>query len=402
MFIFEVKNPKSHFGPLFPPRKVFDRIYKELGPYQGLFYQNNHLILHSPPMKGIWPEIAHGQSWGNFLDYLRQIISQGERTHFAEFLKLQENLSKPLCNKFILTPGVLKDFSFLGIYIHPTPYGYHIALTPSSGRGEIETLNQKYTNLDLDPLFAHMSLWIREMETELLVSEAIRSIPDPFLQETSFHRFTEYLSTEGTRESVQLIYRESNGVWVRDLLVDEKATPNGRASRIQAKLENGDILMKITFFVGQIFPIFWATIPYRSLEQHSLEQFYGFVRSFSDQSVVIAQDFLSVPFQFSKHWTGHGYEMKSLESIAELFSEDPMNVPVIPIWGLTSDTLEIIRKTSRLSDPIFLDWHKGLAAILLRDCSLEDAQTIVFKNLSRRIKLPIEPPTTVEQFLHTD
>ena len=401
MFLFEIRHPQSHFGPLFPPRKAFDRLFKQLGPYQGLFYQNKRLILHSPPMKGLWPEITHGQSWEHFLDYLKQIIPQGERTHYAEFIKRQQNLTAPFADKFILSSGILRDFSFLGIYIHPTPFGYHIALTPASGRGEIETLHASYVRMDLDPLFEGMELWIREIESEQLVSEAIRSIPEAFRKETTFHRITQYQNTEGAIESAQLIYMERNEKWVRDSHEDERTSSNNEAPRIQAKMENGDILIKITFFVGQIYPLLWAAVRYRTLEKHSLGQFYDFVRSFSDQSVLLAQNFLSRPFQFSKHWTGQGYEMGSLESIAGTLSQDPLTSPVIPIWGLTSDTLEIIRKTSRLSDPIFLDWEKGLAAILLRDCSMENAQNIVFRNLSSRMKLPVEPPTTVDQFIHT-
>lgn len=399
MFLYEIRHPKSHFGPLFPPRKVFDRLFKDLGPYQGLFYQNRRLVLHSPPMKGLWPEIAHGQTWDNFLDYLKQIIPQGERSHYAEFIMQQKNLTAPFSDKFILS-SVMQEFSFLGIYIHPTPFGYHIALTPASSRREVETIHETYNRMNLDPLFDGMSLWIREMESEQLVSEAIRSIPEAFRKETAFHRTTEYRSTEGTLEYANLIYMERNGIWIRDILEGEKLSSKKQAPRIQARVESGDIQMKITFFVGQVLPLFRASIGYRTLEKHSLPHFYDFVRSFSDQSVLVAQGFSSHSFQFSKYWNGQGYEMGSLSFIARALFQDPLESPVIPVWGLTSDTLEIIRKTSRLSDPIFLDWEKGLAAILLRDCSPENAQNIVFKNLSRRLNLPIEPPVTIDQFVH--
>ncbi|MHB1605265.1 MAG: hypothetical protein ACYCTV_02580 [Leptospirales bacterium] len=400
MFLFEIRHPNSHFGPPFPPRKAFERLFKELGPYQGLFYQKKRLILHSPPVKGLWPAISHGQTWEHFLDYLKQIIPQGERSHYDEFLRHQENLTAPFSDKFILKSGVIRDFSFLGLYIYPTAFGYHIALTPASSRREIETIHQTYARLNLDPSFEGLSLWIREMEIEQLVSLGMRTLPDPFRKETTFHRVTEYRTTEGSLESANLLYLERNDTWIREIFEGEKPSSKNHSHRIQARMENGDIHMKITFFVGQVFPLFWASIGYRALEKHSLAHFYDFVRSFSDQSVLLAQEFSSDSFRFSKYWTGQGYEMESLLAIAQTICQDPLESLIIPVWGLNSNTLEIIRKTSRLSDPLFLDLEKGLAAILLRGCTRENARNIVFHNLSRQLGLPIEPPLTLEEFIH--
>jgi hypothetical protein len=99
---------------------------------------------------------------------------------------------------------------------------------------------------------------------------------------------------------------------------------------------------------------------------------------------------------------GQGYRMESLRKIAEMLSPSPLTLPVIPIWGLTSDTLLIIRQSARLSDPVFLDWEKGLAVILLRNCTLEVAEQKVFGNLSKRMQLPLEPPVTVGSFLENN
>ena len=74
-------------------------------------------------------------------------------------------------------------------------------------------------------------------------------------------------------------------------------------------------------------------------------------------------------------------------------------IPVLPIWGLTQTTLPGLQKSHRIPDPLFLDWDKGLGIIMLRNCSLEQATSVVWENMKSRIKLPIDPPMPLSEFL---
>ncbi len=402
MFLYEMKSPNSFFGPPFPPRRAFDKLFNAMGPYQGLFYQNRRLILQSTALRGVWPEAEHNRSWGDFLSHLPKMISPGEKNHLEEFLKAVVHLDKPYSDRFVLASNVLREFTFLFIHIHPTRFGFHLVLVPASERADVESVHQSLSRKDHDPLFQEMENWIREMESEELMSEAIRSVPDLYRNDVFFQRIVSYLSADGTEEQARLVYRERNERWVRDIFDENTDYHAEAAPRIHAKIENGDIQMNITLFVGQVHPLSWAAILYQTLGKKSLSRFYEFVRNFSDKSAYLAQDFVSHTFEYSKFWIGQGYRMESLRTIAGLLSDAPLSLPVIPIWGLTSDTLAIIRQATRLSDPVFLDWEKGLAVILLRNCSLEAAQKTVFGNLSKRMQLPLEPPVTVGSFLENN
>lgn len=402
MFIFENRPPQSYFGPPFPPRKTFDRLFKELGPYQGLFYQNRRLVLHSPPLKGIWPAVSHGKSWKQFLEHFHKIISRGEKNHYEEFEKIQGGLKEPLSDKFILSPGALRDFSFLGIRILPTPFGYHVALTPASDWKEIDTIHESFNRLDLEDQFLDMTPWFTDIETEILISEAIRLIPQEILREVSFHRQITYQGSLGQLEAAQLIYREKKEKWIRDILEGETEEPIGPTVRAQAYVENGDILMRLSFFVGQLYPLFWASMRFLALEHYSLPHFQDFVRAVSDRSVTLARGFSSPIFDFAQYWIGQGYSTDGMPTIAEALSPtDPYAVPIIPIWGLTSDSIGAIRRATRVSDPLVLDWEKGLAILMLRNCTIENAFTTVMKHVTQKLNLPVDPPMTVAQFLHT-
>ena len=402
MLLYEMKAPNSFFGAPFPPRRAFDKLFNALGPYQGLFYQNKRLILQSPALRAVWPEAEHGRSWEEFLAYLPKMISPGEKTHLAEFLKAIVQLEKPYSDRFVLASSYLREYSFLLVHIHPTSFGFHLVLVPSSERSDVDHIHRSLSRQDLNPLFQELEKWIQEMESEELMSEAIRSVPELYRNDVFFQRIVSYHSADGTEEQARLIYRERNERWVRDIFDENPDHHEENIPRIHAKIENGDIQMNITLYVGQVHPLSWAAIPYQTLGKKSLSRLYEFVRNFSDKSAYLAQDFISPIFRYSHFWMGQGYRMESLRTIAEILSPSPLTLPVIPIWGLTSDTLLIIRQSARLSDPVFLDWEKGLAVILLRNCTLEVAEQKVFDNLSKRMQLPLEPPVTVGSFLENN
>ena len=402
MLLYEMKAPNSFFGPPFPPRRAFDKLFNAMGPYQALFYQNKRLILQSPALRAVWPEAEHGRSWEEFLSYLPRIISPGEKTHLDEFLKAIIQLERPYSDRFVLTSSYLREYTLLLVHIHPTPFGFYLVLVPSSERSDIESIHRSLSRQELDPFFREMANWIQEMESEELMSEAIRSVPDLYRNDVFFQRIVSYSSADGTEEQARLVYRERNERWVRDIFDENPDYHPENTPRIHAKIEHGDIQMNITLFVGQVHPLSWAAILYQTLGKKSLSRFYEFVRNFSDKSAYLAQNFVSPIFSYSQFWIGQGYRMESLRKIADMLSPSPLTLPVIPIWGLTSDTLTIIRQSARLSDPVFLDWEKGLAVILLRNCTLEVAEQKVFGNLSKRMQLPLEPPVTVGNFLENN
>jgi hypothetical protein len=402
MFLYEIRAPDSFFGSPFLPRSAFDKLFKRMGPYQGLFYQNKRLILHSPALKGLWPEAEHGQSWDDFLSFLQRVVAKGENNHLDQFLKTSRKLEQPYSDRFILASRILREFTFLLLYIHPTPFGYHLVLTPASDRADVETLHKAMIKRDNTHIFQEIEGWVHQIESEELMSEAIRSVPDLYRNEIFFQRVVSYTTAEGTEEESRLVYRERNDQWVRDIYDEGADFDDGSIPRIHARITNGEILMNITLFVGQVYPLSWISIPYQTLEKKSLTRFYEFVRNFSDKSAQMAREFASPAFGYAKSWLGQGYAMDSVRKVAAILSPAPMELPVIPIWGLTADTLAIVRQTARLSDPIFLDWGKGLAAILLRNCTLETAKEIVFPNLEKRMRLPLEPPVTVGTFLENN
>ena len=403
MLLYENRSPKAFFGPPFPPRKIFDILEKDMGPYQGLFYQNKRLVLYSPTLKGLWRQVGHERSLDDFLDHLSRHVTVGERSHLKEFLEKSGHLEASITDRFILVPNSMGEFLFLGIILTPTPFGTHLSLSPASDLKECAELQTSIKGEKLPSLFPALATWFEDAETEELITQAIHILPEELLLSLHIHRINTYIGVGKEKQCAHLFYENRAGKWVRNIFDSEEPDGYIPAMRLQAYMEGVDVMMRTPMFIGQVLPLFWASINHQKLNQFGVDQFSSYLREFSRQSVMSAQQLHSPRFHFSQFWSGQGYSVEGLMTIARILSgNNPLEaskIPVLPIWGLTQTTLPGLQKSHRIPDPLFLDWDKGLGIIMLRNCSLEQATSVVWENMKSRIKLPIDPPMPLSEFL---
>jgi hypothetical protein len=403
MLLYENRSPRAFFGPPFPPRKIFDTLEKTMGPYQGLFYQNKRLVLHSPTLKGIWKQVGIERSLDDFLDHLSRHVTVGERSHLKEFLEKAAHLDSQIADRFILVPNTMGDFLFLGITLTPTPFGTHMSLSPASDLKECVALQGSINPEKLPSLFSALANWFEEAETEELITLAINLLPRDLILSLHIHRINSYVGVEKEKRSAHLFYENRGEKWIRNIFDSEETSGYIPTMRLQAYTEGVDVMMRSPMFIGQVLPLFWVSINHQKLNQFGIPRFSSYLREFSMQSVLNAQRFQNPKFRFSQYWSGQGYSTDGLLPIARIISvKDPQEagkIPVLPIWGLSQATLPGLQKAHRIPDPLFLDWNKGLGIIMLRDCSLEQARAVVWKNLKSRIKLPTDEPMTLLDFL---
>jgi len=403
MLLYESRSPRAFFGPPFPPRKIFDTLEKTMGPYQGLFYQNKRLVLHSPTLKGLWKQVGQERSLDDFLDHLSRHVTVGERSHLKEFLEKAAHLKSQITDRFILVPNTMGEFLFLGIILTPTPFGTHLSLSPASTLKECGELQGSINGEKLPSFFSALANWFEDAETEELITQAIHLLPEELLLSLHIHRINTYTGLGKEKQGAHLFYENRAGKWIRNIFDSEEPSGYIPTMRLQAYMEGVDVMMRTPMFIGQVLPLFWVSINHQKLNQFGVDQFSSYLREFSRQSVLSAQQFQSPRFHFSRYWSGQGYAPEGLEPIARILSgNNPLEagkIPVIPIWGLSQATLPGLQKSHRIPDPLFLDWDKGLGVIMLRDCSLEQATSVVWKNLKSRIKLPIDPPMPLSDFL---
>lgn len=406
MLLYENRSPRAFFGPAFPPRKIFDILQKDMGPYQGLFYQNKRLVLYSPTIKTLWKQVDHDKSLDDFLDHLSRHVTVGERSHLKEFLEKAKHLESSLMDRFILVPNSMGDFLFLGILLTATPLGTHLSLSPASNLRECVELQQSIRGEKLPGLFPALATWFEDAEIEELITQAINLLPEELVNSIHIHRINTYMGIEKEKQGAHLFYENRAGKWGRNIFDSEESSGYIPTMRLQAYMEGVDVVMRTPMFIGQVLPLFWVSINHQKINKFGIDHFSSYLRDFSRQSIMTAQHFLSPKFKFSQYWSGQGYAPEGLMPVASILSEnnpeEAGKIPVLPIWGLSQTTLFGMQKSHRIHDPLFLDWDKGLGIIMLRNCSLEQATSVVWKNIKSRIKLPVDPPMTLSEFLKFD
>ncbi len=402
MLLYENHHPEAFFGSPFPPRKIFDTLERSLGPYQGLFYQNKRLVLYSPTLKGLWKQVSHNSSLEDFLNHLSRYVTIGERSHLNEFLEKTKHLEGSLTDRFILVPKSMGDFLFLGISLTSTPFGTHLSLSPASDLKECVEQQSALKGERLPTLYPALAHWFEDAEIEEIITDAIKLLPVEIAEYLHFHRINTYAGMGKERQGAHLLYENRKGSWTRNIFDSEEPEGYLPTLRLQAYMEGVDVMMRTPLFMGQVLPLFWASISHQRINAYGLDRFSSYLRSFSMQSAITARQLISKKFGFSQFWTGQGYSPEGLVPIARLLVENPdeaTSIPIIPVWGISQTTLSSIQRSHRIPDPLFLDWEKGLALIMLRDCSIETAHNIVWKNLKSRIKLPVDTPMVLSEYL---
>ncbi|MHB8421530.1 MAG: hypothetical protein ACYC9S_01810 [Leptospirales bacterium] len=398
MLLWKIRVPDALFTPPIPDKHAFNNLIEALGVYQGVFRNNGYLELYSRYQTRIWPEADHDRTYEDLLNFLGRSILPSERSQFALFQEKAQLYPDSLSSNFSFFHPGTPDFSHMGISLRHSPWGMHVVFAPGRSKKESEHVLASHEKVSWESLWEGLSSWFEEEEIERLAAEAVRLIPEEIADGIVLYRTT-ITGPPGNRMLQHLVYTLKKGEWHRRIQ-EEETIPH--SMKMQAYRDKHELFLRTNMFLGGVFPVFRIDIEYRTLESYGIYRFNHFLERYSQQSVALARSFSTAPFQFAKYWTGMGYSMDGLIPIASILSpESPMSLVVLAIWGLSVPAVEEIKKTCRLSDPLFFDWEKGMGLILLRDCSLENAEKIVYPNLERKLSVPVDFPVTVKTFLES-
>lgn len=398
MLLWKVRVPDSLFTPPIPDKHAFNDLIEALGVYQGVFRNNEYLEIYSRYQTRIWPDANHDRTYQDLLLFLGSAVLPSERSNFSVFQERAQFYPEALSSSFAFSHPGTPDFPHIGISMRHSPWGMHVVFAPGHSRKETEKALESHEKVCWKSLWEGLSTWFEEEETERLAGEAIRMIPEEIAEGIVLYRTT-IAGSNGSRMLQHVVYTLKKGEWHRRIL-EEETIPH--SMKMQAYRDKHELFLRTNMFLGGVFPVFRIDIQYRTLESYGLYRFRDFLERYSRQSIALARSFSTTPFQFAKYWAGTGYSLDGLLPVASILSpEDPLSLVVVVIWGLSVTSVEEIKKFSRLSDPLFFDWEKGMGLILLRNCSLENAEKVVFPNLEKKLSFPVSPPVTVKTFLES-
>ena len=385
------------FNPPFPDKTAFHGLIDSLGVYQGIFRNNTYLELYSRYQTRIWPAVSHEKTYHDLLAYLEESVQPNELPEFVSFREKALACPETLAGSFSFSHPVSSDLSQVGISMRRSPWGMHVIFSPGKNRSVVEHMLSATEKVCWKTLWQGLESWFSEEEIERLASDLIRTIPEDIARGALFYRETS--ATAGNGPAQTLVYEFKKDRWQRTLLEEEPLPPS---LKTQAYRRKDELILRTNVFIGSTLPLFRIDVPYRNLEIFGLHPFRDFLSEYSVRSVHLASGFTSDRFRFAVFWQNGTYQVEGLSTIASvLFPEDPLSLVVLPIWNVSENTLPDIRKATRLSDPLFFDRDKGLGLILLRDCPLENAHSVVYPNLAKKLSCPVDPPLTVKSFLES-
>ena len=385
------------FTPPFPDKTAFHNLIDSLGVYQGLFRNNAYLELYSRYQTRIWPSVSHEKTYQDLFAFLEESVRQEERSQLSLFQEQGLACPETLSGSFSFSHPFSSDLSKVGISMRRSPWGMHVIFSPGKNRSTVQQMLSAAEKVCWETLWQGLEPWFSEEEIERLVSELIRTIPEGLARGALFYRET--YPASGAGASHTLVYEFKKDKWQRTVLDEEPLPPS---LKTQAYRRKDELILRTNVFIGSTLPLFRIDIPYRNLEEFGLHPFRDFLSDYSVRSVRLASGFTSDLFRFATFWQNETYQVEGLATIASvLFPEDPLSLVVLPIWNVTENALQDIRKATRLSDPLFFDRDKGLGLILLRDCPIENAQSVVYPNLGKKLSAPVDPPLTVRDFLES-
>lgn len=175
---------------------------------------------------------------------------------------------------------------------------------------------------------------------------------------------------------------------------------SGPIVRGKGTRHGNEILIHFTTFMGGVLPLGDLSLPDSVLAGGGLACAHRFFRRISLEMLLRARSLASDSFAFSRFWNGSAFRIDGLEEISRLI--DPSgwkDCMVLPFWMTHSGSLSEILSVSRVSDPLFVDPHRNMGVVLLRNCSGKAALKAVYENFRTRTKAHIELPANVADFM---
>jgi hypothetical protein len=294
-----------------------------------------------------------------------------------------------------------------------------MVVLPGSDPGPVKSaLSALKATRDL-AAFETLDRWVKDSETKHVLTGILENFPEEFRSEGRFERTKVVPGPGGRLRTLRIFYHYRGRKWQREVLEGSIAPTDpedpsrrppeegsqgkgivGPIVRGKGTRHGNEILIHFTTFMGGVLPLGDLSLPALILSKEGMKRVNLFLRNVSRESLLRARSLASDSFGFSRFWDGNAFRIDGLEEIARLIDPNAWkNCMVLPFWMTHSGSLSEILSVSRVSDPLFVDPHRNMGVVLLRDCSGKAARKVVYENFRTRTKAHIELPTSVAEFM---
>jgi len=404
------------FGSVVPLREALDPLSAEGFTEVAAFYRNEGAVLFSPSFRKICPDIGFDKSLDHFLSTVDAWVVPAEKNLFACFGKDLITGKEDKSGIFLLQAGRIPDSSILGLASFRYSWGNFVVAVPGSEAGPVRQALSALERLRSSTVFDAVDHWGKDSETEYVLTEIFENFPEGFRDNGRFDRREVVTDPKGQPRTFRIYYHYRGRRWHREVL-DGPLGPAGRGEASGAPPEKGgaiacpivrgkgtrhgnEILIHFTTFIGGVLPLGDLSLPDSVLAGSGMACAHRFLRRISLETLLRARSLPSDSFAFSRFWDGSAFRIDGLDEISRLI--DPggwKDCMVLPFWMTHSGSLSEILAVSRVSDPLFVDSHRNMGVVLLRNCSRKAARRVVYENFRPRTKAHIELPMSIAEFM---
>ena len=385
-------------------------------PEIAAFYREGEVLFFSPSIRKIWPEIGLDGTLELFLSSVNAKVVPAEKELFSRFGRSLLIGNEDRAGIFLLRPRSLPECSVLGMASFGYSWGNLVIVIPGTEADPVRTALSALERRRFPTAFEAADFWVRDAETEYVLTWVFENFPEEFRNEGRFERTKIVSDPVGQRRTLRIFYHYRGRKWQRDVHESRsgqgqppgtspeeagQGTGNdGPVVRGKGTRHGNEILIHFTAFMGGVLPLGDLSLPAPVLSKEGMKRINLFLRKVSRETLLRARSLKSDSFPFTRFWSGESFRLEGLEEISRLI--DPKgweNLMVLPFWTTHDETFSEILRSSRVSDPLFVDPHRNMGAVLLRDCTEGSARRIVYENFRTRTQAHIELPVSVVEFL---
>lgn len=397
-------------------RDGLDPLSKAGFPEIAAFYREGEVLFFSPSFRKIWPEIGLDGTLDQFLSSVNAKVVPAEKELFSRFGRNLLTGNEDRAGIFLLQPRSLPECSVLGMASFGYSWGNLVIVVPGTEADPVRMALSALERRRFPTAFEAADFWVRDAETEYILTWVFENFPEEFRNEGRFERTRIISDPEGQRRTLRIFYHYRGRKWQRDVHEsrsgqgeppgtspeeDGQGTGNDEpVVRGKGTRHGNEILIHFTAFMGGVLPLGDLSLPSPILSKEGMKRVNLFLRKVSRETLQRARSLKSDSFLFTRFWNGESFRLEGLEEISRLI--DPKgwkNLIILPFWTTPSGPLEEVLEAARVSDPLFVDPHRNMGVVLLRDCTEDSARKIVCENFRTRTKAHIELPASVVEFM---
>lgn len=389
------------FAPVVLPETMLRRLHDVSMADMIFFHRSEGNILFSATTRRIYREIRFGQSIYDFMEWMRRSVYDSEQHHLETFLGRIERGEGDLADSFRFAQSVIPDETAYAIKFMEFDAGSLVLLIPHESSLDIDDKIIRAESWKTSETVQAINDWCREIEMDYLVSVFLRQTAEEGLRSVVFSRPTVHPISG---DAVSLVYRRRGHAWFRDFA--PFVPLDGERKRHTARrTDSGDIVVDCSVFLGGVSRIGVASIPLDGWRDFaSIDRFVRHMSTFLCQESATLS---GISFPYSRYWTGRGFDISSLPSIAQRISPSgydrldilPFEIPEPRERYRTERDLDRINLHLYTSDVLFVSQSLDRGAILLSHIGEEKASFVRHKIQKGLESITIHAPMTAGRYL---